>query len=299
MSKPVSKSLSKSLWKASLKMALVLAVGGWGACAEIADETASSERRPLGKEDASGTCSGYCGEQSAGACWCDVGCMLIGDCCDDVMDVCSEVAPAPEALCADTGGVWSGGACDCSEGDPMSWMEFDPERGCNLVDDAELMDAALDGGAATMIERFADGPVWLVARPGAVDYVVRHDTPAALTEALTTPGWIAAFEDAGSCAGLERGGLPEVDCDVDTATAGCHLVSLPGHAPRMSAIMEMTNDIGLTTYSAGDLDAARAADDSVRAVFVDARLGVTFTFARSGGKWRLVYVDVARYDCSA
>lgn len=41
-----------------------------------------------GKADTSGSCVGFCGQQSADGCWCDDLCMDKGDCCQDKLTVC-------------------------------------------------------------------------------------------------------------------------------------------------------------------------------------------------------------------
>ncbi len=55
-------------------------------------EVDESDRHPLGKADAAGTCESptgdFCGGQSAGACWCDEECVNFGDCCADRAQIC-------------------------------------------------------------------------------------------------------------------------------------------------------------------------------------------------------------------
>jgi len=79
---------------------LVLAGVALSACSadsgtEPASEQAASDRTPIGKADATGSCGGdsdHCGGKSDGNCWCDADCSAYGDCCSDVEEVCS---PAP------------------------------------------------------------------------------------------------------------------------------------------------------------------------------------------------------------
>ncbi len=43
-----------------------------------------------------GSCEGACGGQSADGCWCDDQCAGMGDCCEDITEICEE-DPEPEA----------------------------------------------------------------------------------------------------------------------------------------------------------------------------------------------------------
>ena len=67
---------------------------------EDSAEALEEERGPLGKADTHGSCQGYCGTKSAGACWCDSRCEFLGDCCDDYGHVCDEIDVC-EVLLAD------------------------------------------------------------------------------------------------------------------------------------------------------------------------------------------------------
>lgn len=86
-----------------------------GACDEPADSAAeqTSERAPLGKADAIGSCLGpagtLCGGPSEGNCWCDDQCESYGDCCADKPQVCD--APA---LCLSDVACADGEGCDQS-----------------------------------------------------------------------------------------------------------------------------------------------------------------------------------------
>ena len=59
-----------------------------------------------GKADLALSCAGSCGMQASGGCWCDAQCEAYGDCCQDKVEVCddvarSEVQPQPcHGVCA-------------------------------------------------------------------------------------------------------------------------------------------------------------------------------------------------------
>ena len=82
-------------------------------------DDAASERGPLGKVDAPGSCAApdgddFCGGKSDGACWCDELCAMFGDCCGDKQPVCDGVDPGP-ALCMSDATCEAGEVCDHSE----------------------------------------------------------------------------------------------------------------------------------------------------------------------------------------
>jgi hypothetical protein len=225
-----------------------------------------------------------------------------------VFDAARGCVPAPAeapdlaTLCGETGGVWSNDVCDCNQDPGSAFMEFTAERGCNVIDDSELRDAALNGGAMALLafEPAEGAPIHFVHRPGVADFVARHGSVAETLDALDHLGLLQDLEEAGACDGaLAAGPLPEVECSAafGIAEEGCHLVSLPGHAPRLVALMERTNALEMSFYDADDFAAAQAADASVRAVFTDARHGMMFAFARHNGTWALVWVDVSHYEC--
>lgn len=66
---------------------MTLIVAGCGSTADV-EEAERSDRGPLGKSEAVGTCEEACGGQSAGACWCDEECSDYGDCCSDYEATC-------------------------------------------------------------------------------------------------------------------------------------------------------------------------------------------------------------------
>lgn len=84
-----------------------------------ASEPDSSDRGPLGKADAPGSCMAddgddFCGGKSDGACWCDDLCASFGDCCGDKQPVCDGVDPGP-TLCMSDDTCDAGQFCDHSE----------------------------------------------------------------------------------------------------------------------------------------------------------------------------------------
>ena len=56
------------------------------------------------------SCSGACGGQAAGGCWCDDQCTKYGDCCEDVVQQCD-----PANSCFDSCGGRAAGGCWCDE----------------------------------------------------------------------------------------------------------------------------------------------------------------------------------------
>jgi len=94
------------------------------ACGDETQGPANVERGAMGKADQTGSCTGFCGTQSADGCWCDSECSLYGDCCADRDQECKG-GPAPgcsvsgpiDALCGticDTGYQVVGGQTMCT-----------------------------------------------------------------------------------------------------------------------------------------------------------------------------------------
>ncbi|MEM6990838.1 MAG: hypothetical protein AAF721_10080 [Myxococcota bacterium] len=71
-------------------------VGSLAAACSVSDAgpaNDTTERGPLGKADAVGTCElpngvDFCGGKGTGNCWCDDACVDFGDCCSDAGEVC-------------------------------------------------------------------------------------------------------------------------------------------------------------------------------------------------------------------
>lgn len=101
-----------------IALAIGLSFAITGCVAETAEPTdaGSTERGPLGKADAPGTCladdgTDHCGGKSDGACWCDDLCAQYGDCCGDKQPICDGVDPGP-VLCMSDGQCDDGEFCD-------------------------------------------------------------------------------------------------------------------------------------------------------------------------------------------
>jgi|GEM_PF-7133360 hypothetical protein len=90
----------------SMQLVLGLVLGlsiGCGQSSGPPDVDDRLNRARPGKGDTSATCNGRCGHIWGASCACDWLCVLVGDCCDDVADFCSEsVAPEATPICAPT-----------------------------------------------------------------------------------------------------------------------------------------------------------------------------------------------------
>jgi hypothetical protein len=90
-----------------LSLCLPIALSACVSATGTSDD-AQTERGPLGKADAAGSCASdegdFCGGKSDEACWCDDLCADYGDCCSDY-----------EGVCLDEGGCSSNDDCDPGE----------------------------------------------------------------------------------------------------------------------------------------------------------------------------------------
>lgn len=148
-----------------IALALGLSFAITGCVAETAEPTdaGSTERGPLGKADAPGSCladdgTDHCGGKSDGACWCDDLCEGYGDCCDDYQEQCSEPVDVCEEIVeayvaetteirsctqdAECGQVLTGTSCGCTrnwvartDADISEWESIREdafENGCEI-----------------------------------------------------------------------------------------------------------------------------------------------------------------------
>lgn len=216
-----------------------------------------------------------------------------------------EPTPVDEpTLCQDTGGVWEDGACACAQDGSTLFHVFQPEIGCAFPDDAPLRDVILNQNAGVFFTNHmpVDGDgLFIIDRPGVADIVTHYKTNAEAIAALTQFDWINTVSADGACTeGLQTEIFPTVSCEDDAGMnpSGCHYLSTYG-VESLSAQMALTNEYEFTNYSAEEIAAAAAAEQTILRVFIDSRNGVTFGFTFKAGAWRLVMIDLQRYSCSA
>ena len=92
--------------------------------------------------------------------------------------------------------------------------------------------------------------------------------------------------------------LPSFDCD-RFSKQGCFLAKPEKPYDRLSLLMIALNEIELGNFSESDIRDARKHEQAVSIQLLDTTVPVAFYFAEIEGKWYLLVVDIASYDCSA
>ena len=211
--------------------------------------------------------------------------------------------PDDATLCQDSGGVWEDGACACAQDGASVHFVFQAEVGCAFPDDAPLRQILLSGSAADFLTQNApaagDG-LYLIDRPGVADVVTFYADPADALAYLSGFHWVETFTATGACTGdLQTEALPTVNCeDGSISSTGCHFLTVDGF-PRLGDQMTLLNEYGFADYTETEIANAATAGEGVLKVFVDGRHRATFAFAFKAGAWRLVFIDLSRYSCSA
>ncbi len=203
-------------------------------------------------------------------------------------------------LCEQTGGVMEDGNCECAQDGASIHYDFLPEQGgCAYPAFTAIegvFDAEIGGGAPPRGMVDSELGVYVIHRPGASDVISHFDT---LQDAFDET-FLAYVEDylTGNFCRLENGS-PEFSCDSDFGDAeGCFISALDSF-DRYSSLMTLLNDVELADYSEAEINDMRTLESGTLAEVIVTEQNLSLVFSWHNGGWRLLFVDVARFSCSA
>ena len=137
--------------------------------------------------------------------------------------------------------------------------------------------------------------IHLIISPGALSTVYHFDQ---LTQLPQRAPWLAD--------GLENldvvprnAAVPPFSCNDLFAREGIFLQRLDQPYDGMSQLMTSLNEVEPGMFEASAISRARSAEEQIGAMVVDTDAMVGFYFGEGEGRWYLMAVDLASYDCSA
>lgn len=137
---------------------------------------------------------------------------------------------------------------------------------------------------------------YYLTHPGAMDDLTWCRSITDMTDYPLTPYMKERLLNL-RCSPLEED-LPSFDCET-FSKQGCFLSPLSEEYERLSSLMIALNEAVLGEYDDADISRARKIEQAVTTQLLDTTVPVAFYFGEVDGKWYLLVVDIASYDCSA
>lgn len=175
------------------------------------------------------------------------------------------------------------------------------ERGLNIEEETETAFAEkvlANLNSPNAIEQFMDsekGALYMY-RQGVFDNIVVAKNYAALKNA--NQGVAAELKNLG-CKSIE---MKEVrfDCDKEFSAKGCFLFPVNGYNDFSKKTAEL-NKIkgGIKTYSAKEINTEKEMETMVTHELIITEKYLLLGIGKINGKWRVITIDAAKFDCSA
>lgn len=93
--------------------------------------------------------------------------------------------------------------------------------------------------------------------------------------------------------------LPSFDCGDFFSKEGCFIGKIEDSYSEMSGLMTILNQVEPDMYDATKINKAKDLEKYVTVQIVDTKANFSFYLGEIDGKWYLLIVDIASYDCSA
>ncbi len=171
------------------------------------------------------------------------------------------------------------------------------DRGDNLMQTARLCLQAFKGGRVQLLSSLMhpEYGTFLLTKPGALPAIYHIFETAELTK--YTP-WLA---DGISQLPLspQKESLPGFTCSDLFSKEGCFLAELSEPYQAVSDMMSAMNRVEVGRYETDQVDRSTQLEQYVSAQMIDTSWGAALYFGEIEGKWYLLVIDIATYDCSA
>jgi hypothetical protein len=141
---------------------------------------------------------------------------------------------------------------------------------------------------------YPDLGVYFIYRPGAIDAFQRYNK---LQDIFENAAWLESLLSEVECE-PDYDRFPDFDCDTNFSEEGCFIREVRSFS-RLSALMEALTELGLAEFDEFAAGEARKTEQVVGYEFLSTDLATVFYIGQIEGKWYLLVIDSARYDCSA
>ena len=156
---------------------------------------------------------------------------------------------------------------------------------------------ALKSNDYTAVQEFIHPELgyYYITRPGAFDAVYYFSQASAMERQANTP-WISERFSKIDCEPQE-GSKPDFNCE-SFSKEGCFLAETPSYN-RVSKLMNALTEYEYAEYSKTDLAAAAKVEAAITHEFISTGDYLSLSLGLIDGKWYILVVDPAVYDCSA
>ena len=156
---------------------------------------------------------------------------------------------------------------------------------------------ALKNNDYTAVQEFIHPELgyYYITRPGAFDAVYYFSQASAMERQANTP-WISELFSKIDCEPQESS-KPDFNCE-GFSKEGCFLAETPSY-DRVGKLMKALTEYEYAEYSKTDLAAAAKVEDAITHEFISTKDYISLSLGLIDGKWYILVVDPAVYDCSA
>ncbi len=136
---------------------------------------------------------------------------------------------------------------------------------------------------------------FFITRPGAIDAVYHLYKSEEIVSQANTP-WIKDKLSDISC-NIQAIDLPSYDCD-NFSSQGCFLAPV-GNVDRISGLMGALEQASIRSFSPEEQGDANSMEDFISYELVVTESYLSMLFGIIDGRWYLLVLDAAKFDCSA
>lgn len=172
-----------------------------------------------------------------------------------------------------------------------------PSKDLGASQSVNKLVTAFERGDKAQINQFIHPELgmFLVTRPGAMSAVFSCKKIEEVYENQFT-SWIGDYLKKMPCE-LEEGATPEFDCDT-WSKEGCFIAPAQNYKG-ISELMNTLVEYEYADYSPKQISDAKKLEKYVSKEIVSTEAWMGMFFGNIGGKWYLLVLDAATYDCSA
>jgi len=134
-----------------------------------------------------------------------------------------------------------------------------------------------------------------ITRPGAMDAVYQGESFAAVFKEAYTP-WVPGLMAKATCAPVYEA-LPEFDCE-NFSKEGCFVAKTDSYN-RASYLMQVLTESDLGRFSKQMQNEVEALEKMITYQVVITDQSLSMCWGKENGKWYLLVLDIATFDCSA
>lgn len=134
---------------------------------------------------------------------------------------------------------------------------------------------------------------YFLYRNGAFPAVERIEQPADINNIL--PGQFALTEIRTD---FTEGAIPDFDCEEGFTSKGCFLEEVSGDFNELSATLEYANQAQKRS-DPSQTQQVKQIEQLISWQLVETNTGICFYLGQANGRWYVLMIDIAQYDCSA